>query len=172
VNQVKVISSDRVGVGDRNVRWFVKVVLMSGHPAHFLNPKDTRDVIDTKDKDNTLDFGIEIRSNAPFTQQIKFVVQKKDRSKLLLLGGEWDPQLDGEDPHLSSTLINTAIRHVYESVAIDLRPCTRWWKFLEIHYDRRTHREVCVIFIPSVWDIRPSREQVLSSLSSLHFVLF
>jgi hypothetical protein len=143
-----------------NVRWFAKVVLMSGYPAHFIDPKDTRDLIDPKDKESSLDFGIETRPNAPLTQQIKFIVQKKDRSKLMLLGGEWDPHEDGPDPHLSSTLINTAIRHVYDTLWIDLRPCTRWWKFLEIHYDRRTHREVSVIFIPSVWDIRPTREQV------------
>jgi hypothetical protein len=148
-------------IDSNNVRWFAKVVLVSGHPAHYLDPKDTRDVIDAKDKESALDLGIETRPNAPLTQQIKFVVQKKDRSKLLLLGGEWDPQQDGEDPHAPTTLINTAIRHVYDAICIDLRPCTRWWKFLEIHYDRRTHREVCVIFIPSVWDIRPSREEFL-----------
>lgn len=103
------------------------------------------------------------------TQKIKFIVQRQDRSQLMLLGGEWEPAVDGDgDPAQDATLIPAAIRHVREQLQLDLSQCTRWYRFLEIHYHRvvpntvpaMVARDITVIYVPAVWDLIPSMEDV------------
>jgi len=95
---------------------------------------------------------------------IKFMVGKKDRSELLCPGGAWDPAIDGPIPN-DESLIRTAIRSMKAYSDIDLSRCTKWFKFMEIHYARPAtpdfpaHTEITVIYIPDAWTALPSVEE-------------
>jgi hypothetical protein len=137
-----------------HTRWFAKVVLLTGYSA------DDYDEIMDSDKQKDV------------TQKIKFIVQRQDRSQLMLLGGEWEPTVDGDgDPAQDATLIPAAIRHVREQLQLDLSPCTRWYRFLEIHYHRvvpntvpaMVARDITVIYVPAVWDLIPSMEDFMNT---------
>jgi hypothetical protein len=141
-----------------HTRWFAKVVLLTGYSA------DDYDEIMDSDKQKDV------------TQKIKFIVQRQDRSQLMLLGGEWEPTVDGDgDPAQDATLIPAAIRHVREQLQLDLSPCTRWYRFLDIHYHRvvpntvpaMVARDITVIYVPAVWDLIPSMEDV----STRHYLV-
>ena len=69
------------------------------------------------------------------TRALKFLVGLKDKREVMAIGGPWSPSLDGANPGSdSSTLINTAIRTCGALTGIDLSHCTKWTKFLKIHY--------------------------------------
>jgi len=95
---------------------------------------------------------------------IKFMVGKRDRSELLCPGGTWDPTIDGPVPN-DESLIRTAIRTMKAYSDIDLSRCTKWFKFMEIHYARiatidfPAHTEISVIYIPDAWTALPSVEE-------------
>jgi hypothetical protein len=67
---------------------------------------------------------------------MQFLVRKRPKGELMLLGGAWSPA-DGthpaEDP---SSLVCTAIRTVREQAGVDLKPCTDWPRLLELQFRR------------------------------------
>eukprot|EP00252_Welwitschia_mirabilis_P001369 TRINITY_DN1124_c0_g1_i1.p1 TRINITY_DN1124_c0_g1~~TRINITY_DN1124_c0_g1_i1.p1 ORF type:complete len:793 (-),score=309.16 TRINITY_DN1124_c0_g1_i1:335-2713(-) len=99
-----------------------------------------------------------------FHNALKFAVIRKDHT-FLLAGGFWDEALDGGDPASDdSALIHTAIRCFKEATQLDLSICKRWYRFLEVEYERLgndgvpTHKEVTVIFVPDLSTCLPSLE--------------
>jgi hypothetical protein len=102
---------------------------------------------------------------------IKFLVLKRDKNVLECVGGpynqevdggDWSPSDDGEEINDDLGFRNAAIRHAKEQVNIDLSPVKDWWKFIEISYLRDNGvREVCLVYLISLWDIMPSREDYL-----------
>merc|ERR1712232_303756 len=67
---------------------------------------------------------------------------------------------DGGDPATDrSVLIKTAVRNCTEFCGLDLSSCS-WLRFVEIHYNRTFGKEICVIFIPCIWNL--SFEKLLS----------
>eukprot|EP01090_Pellita_catalonica_P002885 TRINITY_DN1249_c0_g1_i2.p1 TRINITY_DN1249_c0_g1~~TRINITY_DN1249_c0_g1_i2.p1 ORF type:complete len:899 (-),score=190.05 TRINITY_DN1249_c0_g1_i2:1-2697(-) len=88
-------------------------------------------------------------STSHLSQQIKFLIAKRDRNELLLFGGPWSKSIDGGNPSQDrSALIKTVIRCVQEQTQMDISSCTHWYPFMEIHYVRRSQREeITVVFI-------------------------
>ena len=97
----------------------------------------------------------------------EFLVGSKGRSELMAIGGSWSEKQDGQNPDSDpKVLINTAIRTTKALTGIDLSSCTRWYKFLEIHYFRPeevvasssgtkvvpARTETVVMFLPDVWN--------------------
>jgi hypothetical protein len=71
----------------------------------------------------------EDRDRVHLCHKLKFLVERRDRSEFMCIGGEWDPALDGSDPvHNPQVLINTAIRTTKTATGLDLLPCTSWIK--------------------------------------------
>jgi len=112
------------------------------------------------------------------TKQIKFMVFKKEHSQLALVGGRYDPELDATDGWTPPTLDQLRsvsrsesdigfhrciVRHVKDQLDLDLSDCKQWWKFVTICYDRGSYTDVTVIYLVSLWDVLPDREQFLSS---------
>ena len=124
-------SSSAAASASVGVQYFAKVMLLTGAPVPF----------DRKD-------------HTHLCHKLKFLIEKKDRSELMCIGGEWDATLDGADPvHTPQTLINTAIRTTRASTGLDLSPCKQWIRFMELHYSRHDKSPaVTVIFVPSAWE--------------------
>ena len=83
---------------------------------------------------------------------------------MMAIGGPWSPSLDGPAPDSSpTTLINTAVRTCGAMTGIDLSNCTKWTKFLKIHYRRQAssskpaRTETVVIFFPDIWSCMPTK---------------
>lgn len=65
---------------------------------------------------------------------------------------------------------STSSRCVREQCGLDLSPCRRWLRMVEVHYARPAetrhgiavpeHNEITVIYIPDVWTALPNPEQV------------
>ncbi|KAK9801969.1 hypothetical protein WJX73_003604 [Symbiochloris irregularis] len=89
-----------------------------------------------------------------------------ERSGITLLGGAHNPDLDGQVSGMGNkSLIKTCIRHAQSQLSLDLRPCTRWLRFAEVHYQRPSPApeapevsEVTVIFLADVASCLPSAE--------------
>ena len=75
------------------------------------------------------------------TRAIQFLVGVRGGSKdsqAAAIGGAWSPSLDGPDPGSNpAVLVKTAIRTCKALTGIDLSGCTKWCRFLEIHYRRQ-----------------------------------
>jgi hypothetical protein len=112
------------------------------------------------------------------SKQIKFMVFKKEHSQLALVGGRYDHELDGTDwtpPSLEQLRSSTPrmdsdigfhrciLRHVKDQLDLDLSGCKQWWRFVTIFFDRGSYTEVTLIYLVSLWDIIPDRDQFLSS---------
>jgi len=105
-------------------------------------------------------------------QLLRFVSVRKDRSGIMCLGGAWSEDQDGcGEGGVPDTdaLVRCATRHVQEMVGLDLTPCTRWLRFLEVHYQKEDREdrgprgparrtEITVIFVPDVARCIPSPE--------------
>ena len=83
---------------------------------------------------------------------------------MMAIGGPWSPSLDGPAPDsCPTTLINTAVRTCGAMTGIDLSNCTKWTKFLKIHYRRQAssskhaRTETVVIFFPDIWSCMPTK---------------
>jgi len=86
------------------------------------------------------------------SKRIKFLVAKRASGGLMSIGGTWSAKKDGGNPNDDKTLIKTAIRHTKEICGIDLTPCKRWYKFIEVKYKRPSGAEDrTVVFVPDVW---------------------
>eukprot|EP01089_Gocevia_fonbrunei_P023506 TRINITY_DN996_c0_g2_i1.p1 TRINITY_DN996_c0_g2~~TRINITY_DN996_c0_g2_i1.p1 ORF type:complete len:741 (-),score=193.47 TRINITY_DN996_c0_g2_i1:507-2729(-) len=102
-------------------------------------------------------------SSSHLSHLIKFLVAKRDRNELLCFGGGWSASKDGGDPATDdSALIRTAIRCVKEQAQLDLTPCKKWSKFMEIQYQRENgQKEVTVIFLPDTASLVPTMEDFM-----------
>jgi len=125
-----------------------KVVLLSG-----LNEEDQHAILS---KHSSASSPSTSGDSDHLSCRLKFVVARAERagikSGIFALGGRVDPTLDGNpDPSFSSTvddesqnhsgerekaLMNAAKRHVLIQTGVDLSPCHRWIKVLEIKYYR------------------------------------
>jgi hypothetical protein len=77
-------------------------------------------------------------------QLLRFVSVRKDRSGIMCLGGAWSEDQDGcGEGGVPDTdaLVRCATRHVQEMVGLDLTPCTRWLRFLEVHYQKEDRED-------------------------------
>eukprot|EP00667_Euglena_gracilis_P004956 EG_transcript_4987 len=95
------------------------------------------------------------------SKRIKFLVAKKANGGLMSIGGTWNAKKDGADPKKDQTLIKTAIRHCKEICGIDLTPCKKWYKFIEVKYKRASGVEDrTVVFLPDIWNHLGKKDQV------------
>ena len=84
------------------------------------------------------------------TRAIQFLVGVRGGSKdnAAAIGGSWSPSLDGPDPGTNpATLVKTAIRTCKALTGIDLSGCTKWCRFLEIHYRRQVRNDYSLVII-------------------------
>jgi len=143
------------------VKYNARVVLTSGLNWSVLASDGNAKTV--QNQDNTFEV----------QKQLKFLVAKIDRSELMCIGGPWSSTIDGGNPLETSSLIRTAIRWTKEIASIDLTGCTRWIRFMEIHYQRPRppfppahsmveasyngeYHEVTVIFLPDITPLVPA----------------
>merc|ERR1712223_1399902 len=100
------------------------------------------------------------------TRAIQFLVGVRGKNETMAIGGPWSPTLDGPNPGSDpSVLVRTAIRTCKALAGIDLSNCTKWHRFLEIHYRRQEtstkpqRTETTVVFLPDVWSVMPNAEE-------------
>ena len=140
---------------DSDYSFVAKVMLLSSPNSEELQEKTCNFVDkDSKDRDELVH---------P-TRALKFLVGLKEKREIMAIGGPWSPSLDGANPASDpTTLIKTAIRTCGALTGIDLTECTKWTKFLQIHYRRQAtatkpaRTEVVVIFFPDVWGVMPNK---------------
>jgi len=140
---------------DSDYTWVAKVMLLASPNIEDLYEKTCNFVDkDSKDREDLVH---------P-TRALKFLVGLKEKREIMAIGGPWSPSQDGADPvNDPTTLIKTAIRTCGALTGIDLSACTKWTKFLQIHYRRQVtstkpaRTETVVIFFPDVWSIMPNK---------------
>jgi len=140
---------------DADYSWVAKVMLLSSPSIEELYEKTC----------NLVDSGSREREDLVHpTRALKFLVGLKEKREVMAIGGPWSASLDGGNPESDpSTLIKTAIRTCGALTGIDLGDCTRWTRFLQIHYRRQVtstkpaRTETVVIFFPDVWSVMPTK---------------
>lgn len=140
---------------DSDYTWVAKVMLLASPNIEDLYEKTCNFVDkDSKDREDLVH---------P-TRALKFLVGLKEKREIMAIGGPWSPSQDGADPvNDPTTLIKTAIRTCGALTGIDLSACTKWTKFLQIHYRRQVtttkpaRTETVVIFFPDVWSVMPNK---------------
>merc|ERR550519_3223234 len=140
---------------DSDYTWVAKVMLLASPNIEDLYEKTCLFVDkDSKDREDLVH---------P-TRALKFLVGLKEKREIMAIGGPWSPSQDGQDPiNDPTTLIKTAIRTCGALTGIDLSACTKWTKFLQIHYRRQVtttkpaRTESVVIFFPDVWSVMPNK---------------
>jgi len=140
---------------DSDYTWVAKVMLLASPNISDLYEKTCLFVDkDSKDREDLVH---------P-TRALKFLVGLKEKREIMAIGGPWSPSQDGADPvNDPTTLIKTAIRTCGALTGIDLSACTKWTKFLQIHYRRQVtttkpaRTETVVIFFPDVWSVMPHK---------------
>ncbi|CAG7720935.1 unnamed protein product [Allacma fusca] len=93
---------------------------------------------------------------------INFVVgTKMAKNETMIIGGSWSPSLDGPNPESDpQVLIRTAIRTTRALTGIDLRRCTKWYRFMELYYRRGNGNvETVIVLLPNIWTALPSRRE-------------
>ena len=106
------------------------------------------------------------KSNSHLSNQLKFIVGKKDRSELFCIGGAWSVERDGGDPSVDRSVLKATATHYFkEFTGVDLSVCKEWIHFMDIHYQRPTGTEVSVIWIPCIWQ-SPLLNNIVSNLAS------
>ncbi|KAK9843771.1 hypothetical protein WJX81_005663 [Elliptochloris bilobata] len=114
-------------------RWSTKVVLFAGmHPRSLASPN--------------------LRVWQHPAKALRFLVGRRGRSEVLLLGGPWEPGDGGHPARDPRALIATAQRTVRAAVGVDLSLCTQWVRFAEVAYLRTgrkggEHEERSVLFL-------------------------
>ena len=107
--------------------------------------------------------------------QLPFLVGKRPRGELLLLGGRWDPRDGGHPADDPSSLIQTVIRTVKESYGTDLSACMEWTRLLEIQYRRSegkaegscaAHVEHTVVFVALAASVASANVSGLAELAA------
>lgn len=140
---------------DADYTWVAKVMLLASPNMEDLYEKTCHFVDkDSRDRDDLVH---------P-TRALKFLVGLKEKREVMAIGGPWSPSLDGPNPESEpTTLIKTAIRNCGALTGIDLSSCTKWTKFLKIHYRRQAssskpaRTETVVIFFPDIWSVMPTK---------------
>lgn len=140
---------------DSDYTWVAKVMLLASPNIEDLYEKTCNFVDkDSKDREDLVH---------P-TRALKWLVGLKEKREIMAIGGPWSPSQDGADPvNDPTTLIKTAIRTCGALTGIDLSACTKWTKFLQIHYRRQVtttkpaRTETVVIFFPDVWSVMPNK---------------
>ena len=140
---------------DADYTWVAKVMLLASPNIEELFEKTCHFIDkDAKDRDDLV---------SP-SRALKFLVGLKEKREIMAIGGPWSPSLDGANPGSDpNTLINTAIRTCGALTGIDLSSCTKWTKFLKIHYRRQAssskpaRTETVVIFFPDIWSAMPTK---------------
>jgi len=140
---------------DSDYTWVAKVMLLASPNIEDLYERTCLFVDkDSKDREDLVH---------P-TRALKFLVGLKEKREIMAIGGPWSPSQDGADPvNDPTTLIKTAIRTCGALTGIDLSACTKWTKFLQIHYRRQVtntkpaRTETVVIFFPDVWSVMPNK---------------
>ena len=140
---------------DADYTWVAKVMLLTSPGVEDLFEKTCHMIDkDSRDRDDLIHT----------TRALKFLVGLKEKREIHAIGGPWSPSLDGGNPASDPrTLINTAIRTCGALTGIDLTNCTRWTKFLQIHYRRQAssskpaRTESVVIFFPDIWNVMPTK---------------
>ena len=140
---------------DADYTWVAKVMLLATPNIEDFYEKTCNFVEkDSKDRDDLVH---------P-SRVVKFLVGLKEKREMMAIGGPWSPSLDGPAPDSSpTTLINTAVRTCGAMTGIDLSNCTKWTKFLKIHYRRQAssskpaRTETVVIFFPDIWSCMPTK---------------
>ena len=140
---------------DADYSWVAKVMLLATPNIEDFMEKTCNFVEkDSRDRDDLVH---------P-SRVVKFLVGLKEKREMMAIGGPWSPSLDGQSPDSSpTTLINTAIRTCGAMTGIDLSNCTKWTKFLKIHYRRQAssskpaRTETVVIFFPDIWSCMPTK---------------
>jgi hypothetical protein len=140
---------------DADYTWVAKVMLLSSPNSEELYERTCNFVDkDSRERDDLVH---------P-TRALKFLVGLKEKREIMAIGGPWSPSLDGPSPGSDpTTLIKTAIRTCGALSGIDLSGCTKWTKFLQIHYRRQVssskpaRTETVVIFVPDVWSVMPNK---------------
>lgn len=140
---------------DADYSWVAKVMLLATPNIEDLFEKTCHFIDkDARDRDDLVH---------P-TRALKFLVGLKEKREIMAIGGPWSPSLDGANPEGEpTTLINTAIRTCGALTGIDLSSCTKWTKFLKIHYRRQAssskpaRTETVVIFFPDIWSAMPTK---------------
>ncbi len=159
-------------------KYNAKVMLMQGLPKDWLNALD----------------------ETHLSKLIKFMCVKNAKYGVMCMGGMWQQELDGGaegapdsagamftcvtsttvqilTPDNLSALIKTAIRHVKDTVDLDLSAVTTWHRFLEITYHRpaETYKgtsypeqiETTVIFLPELAPAMPDQPSYDARVSQL-----
>ena len=140
---------------DADYTWVAKVMLLATPNIEDLFEKTCHFIDkDSRDRDDLVH---------P-SRALKFLVGLKEKREIMAIGGPWSPSLDGGNPESDpTTLINTAIRTCGALTGVDLSCCTKWTKFLKIHYRRQAssskpaRTETVVIFLPDIWSVMPTK---------------
>lgn len=106
-----------------------------------------------------------------FNKVFSYLCLKKENDGHALIGGKFDPKLDGYLNENKPNLIQTAIRCVKQQTGIDLSPCKKWKHMCTFIYNRddspfydNVSFEYSKIFIPDIWSLL-ERGPLASSLS-------
>ena len=108
----------------------------------------------------------------PLNKQICFLSFRNQNDGYSLLGGKFNPELDGFiDGTTKPNLIKTAIRCVKEQCNIDLSPCNRWVSLGTFFYNRsdmfgECSYEYSTIFMPDVWSLLDKPVKVPESVEA------
>ncbi|KAG7476864.1 hypothetical protein MATL_G00087300 [Megalops atlanticus] len=100
------------------------------------------------------------------TTLIKFLLGVSG-GELQVLGGRWCPHADGPNPGKDPlVLIRTAVRCVKDQTGLDLGRCSQWHKMAELRYLCGGEVETVVFFLPDVWRIVPTTEELAQLTAS------
>eukprot|EP01080_Neovahlkampfia_damariscottae_P008293 gene8293-117_t len=104
-----------------------------------------------------------------FSNNLKFLIGKKQNSGLLSIAGSWNPKLDGDDPTDIETIIKTAKRCTKEFIGVEISNSTNMIKFGEIWYHRPEQEvkeqkipemeEKTIIFVVNIAEVIPSTKK-------------
>ena len=100
------------------VRFSVRVMLLAG-------------------PESASDASVAMAPSAPcILRELRLLVSKRSDATQLL-GGAWDAATDGGDPLLEDAcLVRAAVRHCRLQAGLDLEPCARWAKVLQLFFHR------------------------------------
>ncbi|KAK9859788.1 hypothetical protein WJX84_005175, partial [Apatococcus fuscideae] len=92
--------------------------------------------------------------------KLQFLVGRKGKNEVGLLGGAWDPQDGGHPDQDPAALIATAKRCFKETTGVDLSQCSSWTKFAQMTYMQpgpEKHspgfEETTVIYLVDAWKV-------------------
>lgn len=140
-------------------KYAVKVLLLSIPSMNDIydrvieNDRDTKDSYSANSKAYFLHFN----------KVLSYLCLKNHNDGHSLIGGKFDPKLDGYIDETTPNLIQTAIRCVKQQAGIDLSSCKKWKHMCTFLYNRddspfyeNVSFEYSNIFIPDIWSLLES----------------